>query len=65
MEAEKLAPQNDPLADALASKVDLYDLVPEIKHRQMFFHGKFGKLYQQSTMYVKKTNLKPNLIQMS
>ena len=31
MEAEKLAPQNDPLADALASNVDLYDLVPEIK----------------------------------
>ena len=65
MEAEKLAPQKAPLADALASKVDLYDLVPEIKHRKMFSHGKFVKLYQQSTMYVKKTNLKPNLIQMS
>ena len=34
MEAEKLAPQNDPLADALASKVDLYDLVPEIKQKR-------------------------------
>jgi hypothetical protein len=31
VEAEKLAPQIAPLADALASKVDLYDLVPEMK----------------------------------
>jgi hypothetical protein len=31
-EAEKLAPKNDPLADTLASKVDVYDLVPEMKN---------------------------------
>ena len=30
-EAEKLAPKNDPLADTLASKVDVYDLVPDMK----------------------------------
>ena len=34
VEAEKLAPQIAPLADALASKVDLYDLVPEIKQKK-------------------------------
>ena len=32
-EAEKLAPKNDPLADTLASKVDVYDLVPEMKKK--------------------------------
>ena len=37
VEAEKLAPQNAPLADALASKVDLYDLVPEIKQNISYF----------------------------
>jgi hypothetical protein len=34
MEAEKLTPKKPPLADALASKVDLYDLVPEIKQKR-------------------------------
>ena len=33
MEAEKLTPIKLPLPDALASKVDLYDLVPEIKQK--------------------------------
>ena len=55
MEAEKLAPQNAPLADALASKVDLYDLVPEVKQKRTssIYLKKPTVLYLLTTLEVK------------
>jgi hypothetical protein len=71
VEAEKLAPQNAPLADALASKVDLYDLVPIMKQTTSYHCRKHISLQNWkniSTKYyfikgIPETKFDPNVME--
>ena len=71
MEAEKLTPKKPPLADALASKVDLYDLVPEMRQTTCYYCKKHISLQiwkNISTKYyfikgIPETKFDPNVME--